>query len=51
MTGLTQQGLDLLENYVNRTSDVQTAALLASHIVPRIFRYLSRLRTLHYNRC
>ncbi|XP_065666552.1 GATOR2 complex protein MIOS-B isoform X2 [Hydra vulgaris] len=28
LTGLTSDGLDLLENYINKTSDVQTAVLI-----------------------
>ncbi|KAG0222589.1 hypothetical protein BGW41_005933 [Actinomortierella wolfii] len=38
LTGLTEQGLDLLSNYVNRTGDVQTVALAASVAVPRYFK-------------
>ena len=29
VTGLSSEGIDLLENYVNQTSDVQTAAITA----------------------
>ncbi|EEQ39763.1 hypothetical protein FOB63_002347 [Clavispora lusitaniae] len=38
LTGLTPRGVDLLQSYVDRTSDVQTAALMAAHAVPRYFR-------------
>ncbi|ELR22091.1 uncharacterized protein ACA1_158870 [Acanthamoeba castellanii str. Neff] len=38
LTGLSPQGVDLLENYLNRTGDVQTACLVMAHVVPRVFR-------------
>ena len=38
LTGLTPRGIDLLQSYVDRTSDVQTAALIAQFAVPRYFR-------------
>ncbi|XBW37926.1 hypothetical protein QEN19_003506 [Hanseniaspora menglaensis] len=36
-TGITPLGLDLLETYVNRTSDVQTSASIAIYGSPRYF--------------
>ncbi|KAG0043541.1 hypothetical protein BGZ83_011281 [Gryganskiella cystojenkinii] len=38
LTGLTELGLDLLTNYVNRTGDIQTASLASSVAVPRYFK-------------
>ncbi|KAF9946376.1 hypothetical protein BGZ72_000381 [Mortierella alpina] len=38
LTGLTETGLDLLTNYVNRTGDIQTATLASSVAVPRYFK-------------
>lgn len=38
LTGLTPRGIDLLQSYVDRTSDVQTAALVAQFAVPRYFK-------------
>ncbi|EGG23303.1 hypothetical protein DFA_05435 [Cavenderia fasciculata] len=38
LTGLTPKGIDLLQHYVDRTSDIQTAALATSLLVPKIFR-------------
>lgn len=38
LTGITPRGIDLLQSYVDKTSDVQTAALIAQHAVPRYFR-------------
>ncbi|KAF9919630.1 hypothetical protein FBU30_010724 [Linnemannia zychae] len=38
LTGLTEAGLDLLTNYINRTGDIQTAALVSSVAVPRYFK-------------
>ena len=38
LTGLTELGLDLLTNYVNRTGDIQTASLASSVTVPRYFK-------------
>ncbi|KAK6461456.1 elongation factor 2 [Scheffersomyces coipomensis] len=37
LTGLTPRGIDLLQSYVNRTSDVQTAALISAFACPRYF--------------
>ncbi|KAK6205504.1 elongation factor 2 [Scheffersomyces amazonensis] len=37
LTGLTPRGMDLLQSYVNRTSDVQTAALISAFACPRYF--------------
>ncbi|RKO83131.1 hypothetical protein BDK51DRAFT_23705 [Blyttiomyces helicus] len=37
LTGLTSAGVDLFENYVDRTGDIQTACLLLSTVVPRRF--------------
>lgn len=37
LTGLTPRGIDLLQLYVDRTSDVQLAALIAHFAVPRYF--------------
>lgn len=34
VTGLTKPGLDILQSYVDRTGDVQTAAILASYVCP-----------------
>ncbi|KAF7301219.1 zinc-ribbon-16 domain-containing protein [Mycena indigotica] len=38
VTGLTKAGLDILQSYVNRSGDVQTAAILASYVCPPKFR-------------
>jgi len=38
LTGLSPLALDLLENYINRTGDVQTAALISAHAVPILFK-------------
>ncbi|KAF7331667.1 zinc-ribbon-16 domain-containing protein [Mycena kentingensis (nom. inval.)] len=38
VTGLTRRGLDILQSYVNRSGDVQTAAILASYVCPAKFR-------------
>ncbi|KAI8604337.1 hypothetical protein EDD21DRAFT_366575 [Dissophora ornata] len=38
LTGLTETGLDLFTNYVNRTGDIQTVALASSFAVPRYFK-------------
>lgn len=48
LTGLTPRGIDLLQLYVDRTSDVQTAALIALYAVPRYFR---DLRVDHWTDC
>jgi hypothetical protein len=37
LTGLTQLGVDLFEQYVNKTGDVQTAAAALSFCAPRRF--------------
>lgn len=37
LTGITPRGIDLLQSYVDRTSDVQTAALITAFGVPRYF--------------
>lgn len=37
LTGITEQAIDLLQLYVDKTSDVQTAALVASLAVPKYF--------------
>ncbi|EEB05547.2 ubiquitin-protein ligase E3 [Schizosaccharomyces japonicus yFS275] len=37
LTGLTPLGIDLLQNYVNQTSDIQTSALISSFVVPLKF--------------
>lgn len=33
LTGLSPQGVDLLENYLNRTGDVQTVSNLATDVL------------------
>ncbi|KAG0024185.1 hypothetical protein BGZ81_007802 [Podila clonocystis] len=38
LTGLTEMGLDLMTNYVNRTGDIQTTSLASSVAVPRYFK-------------
>jgi len=38
LTGITPRGIDLLQSYVDRTSDVQTAALITSFGCPRYFK-------------
>lgn len=37
LTGLTPLAFQLLQNYVDRTSDVQTAAIIASYVIPRYY--------------
>lgn len=37
LTGITPKGIDLLQSYVDRTSDVQTAALISAFGCPRYF--------------
>lgn len=37
MTGITPRAVDLLQSYVDRTGDIQTAALLTSFGAPRFF--------------
>lgn len=48
LTGITARGIDLIQSYVDRTSDVQTAALMASFGSPR---YLSDNRINHWIDC
>ncbi|KAH3670330.1 hypothetical protein WICMUC_004899 [Wickerhamomyces mucosus] len=38
LTGITPKGIDLLQSYIDRTSDVQTAALITSFAVPKYFK-------------
>lgn len=38
LTGITPNGIDLLQSYVNKTSDVQTAALISLFGSPRYFK-------------
>lgn len=38
LTGITPKGIELLQSYVDRSSDVQTASLMASFACPRYFR-------------
>lgn len=38
LTGITPNGIDLLQSYVNKTSDVQSAALISIFGSPRYFR-------------
>lgn len=38
LTGITTRGIDLLQGYVDRTSDVQTAAIISSFGCPRYFK-------------
>ncbi|KAF3931037.1 hypothetical protein ABW20_dc0103840 [Dactylellina cionopaga] len=37
LTGVTEKAIDLLQVYVNKTGDVQTASLVASFAVPKYF--------------
>lgn len=37
LTGITPRAVDLLQSYVDRTGDIQTAALLTSYGAPRFF--------------
>ncbi|KIY53615.1 hypothetical protein FISHEDRAFT_32898 [Fistulina hepatica ATCC 64428] len=52
VTGLSSLGMDLLQNYVDRTGDVQTAAVLGSYVDrwrvsdPRIARWIDTYREL-----
>ena len=48
LTGLTARGIDLLQSYVDRTSDVQTAALMGAFGVPR---YFVDQRAIHWTDC
>ncbi|ODQ81480.1 hypothetical protein BABINDRAFT_159760 [Babjeviella inositovora NRRL Y-12698] len=38
LTGITPKGIDLLQSYVDRTSDVQTASLIAAFGCPKYFQ-------------
>ncbi|KAG2016457.1 hypothetical protein CC2G_009625 [Coprinopsis cinerea AmutBmut pab1-1] len=38
VTGLTSRGLDILQAYVDRTGDVQTAAIMGSYVCPVKFQ-------------
>ncbi|TFK44098.1 hypothetical protein BDQ12DRAFT_640512 [Crucibulum laeve] len=38
VTGITKAGLDILQSYVDRTGDVQTAAILSSYVCPQKFQ-------------
>ncbi|KAF8644812.1 hypothetical protein AX16_008269 [Volvariella volvacea WC 439] len=38
VTGLTKQGMDVLQGFVDRTGDVQTAAILGSYVCPMRFK-------------
>lgn len=38
LTGITPSGIDLLQSYVNKTSDVQSAAMISIFGCPRYFR-------------
>lgn len=38
VTGLTPAGLDVIQAYVDRTGDMQTAAILSSYVCPQKFR-------------
>jgi WD repeat-containing protein mio len=50
VTGLTKQGLDILQAYVDRTGDVQTVAIMGSYVCPvkfhdrRVERWLNAYR-------
>ncbi|EGO25930.1 hypothetical protein SERLADRAFT_415303 [Serpula lacrymans var. lacrymans S7.9] len=46
VTGLTSSGMDILQNYVDRTGDVQTAAILSSFVCPSKFQDTRTLRWL-----
>lgn len=48
LTGITAKGIDLIQGYVDRTSDVQTAALIVSYGSPR---YLIDERVDHWIDC
>ncbi|RLV91801.1 SEH-associated protein 4 [Spathaspora sp. JA1] len=48
LTGITPRGIDLLQSYVDRTSDIQTASLIASYACPR---YFSDERITHWIDC
>ena len=38
VTGLSREGIDLLQAYVDSTGDVQTACLAMGHVVPSRFK-------------
>jgi hypothetical protein len=52
VTGLTPSGMDILQSYVDRTGDIQTAAILSSYVSPskfsdpRVDRWLEAYRDL-----
>lgn len=52
VTGLTPPGMNILQNYVDRTGDMQTAAILSSYVCParfsdvRVDRWLDAYRDL-----
>lgn len=48
LTGITPRGIDLLQSYVDRTTDVQTASLIALFACPR---YFNDPRTTHWIDC
>ncbi|RCK64511.1 SEH-associated protein 4 [Candida viswanathii] len=48
LTGITPRGIDLLQSYVDRTTDVQTASLMASFACPR---YFTDPRITHWTDC
>lgn len=37
VTGLSMEGIELLQHYIDNTGDVQTAALVMAHVVPSRF--------------
>ncbi len=38
LTGLTKEGVDLFEAYIDRSGDVQTASLVLCRVVPKFFQ-------------
>ena len=38
VTGLTLSGMDVLQSYVDRTGDVQSAAILSAYVCPQRFK-------------
>lgn len=48
LTGITPRGIDLLQSYVDKTSDAQTAALISAFACPR---YLTDDRVKHWVDC
>ncbi|KAF9483146.1 hypothetical protein BDN70DRAFT_800339 [Pholiota conissans] len=38
VTGLTHTGMDIIQAYVDRTGDIQTAAILSSYVCPQKFK-------------